>query len=303
MNNREVHISFLRHRHGLYLKLAVLLSVICIAWYLLDQPLEGAAGSSLLGYGLGSFGGLLILWLCWLGVRKRQYRASGNLRGWVSAHVYLGTALLVIGTLHTGFQLGFNIHTLNWLLMVLVILSGMIGVACYVGYPARLGRGIENRTKEQVLAEIMDLNERAIALADPLGPDVHRTVVRSASRIQIGGSFWRQLLGAGGQKSSADRLEKFIQLEQRSSEQADPAMSQTTRFMASQILHQPDVNRGEQLRRLLDVLARRDELVTLLNRSITTMARMRAWLYLHVPLSIGLLAALLAHVIVVFLYW
>ena len=128
-------------------------------------------------------------------------------------------------------------------------------------------------------------------------------MVRSASRINIGGSFWRQLLGAGGNKAGVARLEKFIDLEQRKAAQDSPDMGQTTRFMASQILHRPDVDRGEQLRRLLDVLARRDELVTLLNRSITTMARMRAWLYLHVPLSIGLLAALIAHVTVVFLYW
>ena len=32
-------------------------------------------------------------------------------------------------------------------------------------------------------------------------------------------------------------------------------------------------------------------------------ARLQLWLYLHVPLSIALLAALLAHVIALFFYW
>ena len=40
---------------------------------------------------------LLILWLLWYGVRKRRYAStSGTVQGWLSAHVYLGTALVVI---------------------------------------------------------------------------------------------------------------------------------------------------------------------------------------------------------------
>ena len=41
-------------------------------------------------------------------------------------------ALIVIATLHTGFQFGWNVHTLAYVLMMLVILSGMFGIAAYV---------------------------------------------------------------------------------------------------------------------------------------------------------------------------
>lgn len=80
------------------------------------------------GYTLGTLGALIILVLLWLGVRKRQYLdAQGSLIGWLSAHVYLGLGLAVIVTLHSGFQLGWNVHSLAYVLMLAVIASGLYG--------------------------------------------------------------------------------------------------------------------------------------------------------------------------------
>ena len=78
-------------------------------------------GGSWYGYLLGTIGALLILWLTLLGVRKRAMtRRRWSLKAWTSAHVYLGLSLIVIGTLHTGFQFGWNVHTLAYALMMLV---------------------------------------------------------------------------------------------------------------------------------------------------------------------------------------
>ena len=54
---------------------------------------------------------------------------------------------------------------------------------------------------------------------------------------------------------------------------------------------------------MLDIIGRRQELVSRVNRDIALTARMQIWLYLHVPLTFALLAALLAHIVSVFLYW
>ena len=40
-----------------------------------------------------------------------------------------------------------------------------------------------------------------------------------------------------------------------------------------------------------------------ITRDLQVQALMEVWLYVHVPLSIALLAALVAHVVSVFFYW
>jgi NhaP-type Na+/H+ or K+/H+ antiporter len=70
---------------------------------------------------LPSIGAVMIVWLSLLGIRKRVIGPKPfSLKGWTSAHVYLGLALIVVGTLDTGFQLGWIVHTLAWALMMIV---------------------------------------------------------------------------------------------------------------------------------------------------------------------------------------
>jgi len=93
-------------------------------------------GGSALGYTLGSIAALLILWLTWLGIRKRQYKAAKTtLQGWLSAHVYLGLSTIVFATLHSGFEMGLNLHTLVYLLLIIVVVSGIYGVVLFARLP------------------------------------------------------------------------------------------------------------------------------------------------------------------------
>ena len=135
--------NLLEYRQARWLRSAALLSLLCAAAYAWDDPVGGAGGGTWLGYALGTIGALLIVWLLLLGLRKRAYRSGiATLRGWVSAHVYLGVALLVVATLHTGFQFGWNLHTLAYALMVAVIASGAWGVVVYLRNPALMSDGI-----------------------------------------------------------------------------------------------------------------------------------------------------------------
>ena len=116
--------SMLVFREFRYLRVALLLCVAVIAVYAWHDPLAGANGGSWYGYTLGTIGALLILWLAWFGIRKRRYGIGQmTLQEWLSAHIYLGVSLIIIATLHTGFQFGFNLHTLAYGLMRAVIVS------------------------------------------------------------------------------------------------------------------------------------------------------------------------------------
>ena len=130
------HQSILAYARYRYLKIATVAVVVAIAAYAWDRPPNGRYGGTWLGYTLGTVGALLIFWLLYFGVRKRRYASNaGMVQGWLSAHCYLGTTLIVIVTLHAAFKLGWNVHTLAYVLMLVVIFSGFYGVYAYLRYP------------------------------------------------------------------------------------------------------------------------------------------------------------------------
>ena len=313
------HESFFTYRRSLYLKLALALAVVISAVYLLHDPAEGPSGSTWLGYGLGTAGAVLIVWLSWLGIRKRSFTtARGPIQGWLSAHVYLGLLLLLVGTLHTGFQLGLNIHTLAYVLMVLVIVSGIYGAIAYGVLPAKITlnrKGVELRS---MLVEIEKLNEAALSLADRIDAEAHSVVVRSIAKIRLGGSPWEQLTGRYRTLDDSRSLESFFNLKKQQVGDAAAAppkpkpqaksapaglRSGTTMFVIDHIFDRGSDKATVLLNKLLQALADRKELVERVNADITLRARLSAWLYLHVPLTVLLLVALLAHVLSVFLLW
>ncbi|HUK61571.1 MAG TPA: hypothetical protein VLV50_20225 [Stellaceae bacterium] len=277
-HEEDRHTPFLQYRNFLFLKIAAAAVLASIVLYYGYVPLGDRYGGTWVGYLLGTVGALLILWLMWFGYRKRSYAVSqGKLEGWLSAHVYLGLALLVVATLHTGFHFGWNIHTAAYVLMCLVIASGAFGIYCYVHYPRLMTENRGGTTMPQILARIAVLNDSLRAAAMTIDDETARLVRDATERTEIGGSGWQQIRGAYPNCTTRR------------------AIAGVDEVAARRPPEQQDAYR--QVRVLLD---EKGQLLARARSDLSYKAMMDVWLYFHVPLSFGLLAALLAHVVSVF---
>jgi hypothetical protein len=270
-------LSYQRYR---YLKIGLLLVVLSCLVYLWHNPPIKPNGGTWLGYTLGSIGALLILVLLAYGIRKRSYRSTrGKLQGWLSSHVYLGTALIVIATLHTGFEFGWNVHTLAYVLMLAVIASGFWGMYFYLRNPERMSHALHGETLEQHLLAIAEIDNESRNLAMNHLDHVNRALME-AGNAPLFESFWQQFTGRNPQCKTT-------------------AVTQLLATAEGHITESQARTNAELYELQLQKLARLNRL-----RSYTRhKAWLDVWLMLHVPLSVALLAALTAHIVSVFFFW
>jgi hypothetical protein len=93
--------SILTYAKSRYLWTSLALMGGSLAAYIWHDPGGPPNGGTWLGYTLGTIAAALIVWLMLFGIRKRNYVTSpGTLRGWLSAHVYLGTSLIFSSCSH-----------------------------------------------------------------------------------------------------------------------------------------------------------------------------------------------------------
>lgn len=271
------HEGFLRYAGFRWAKISGGLCLLIIISYALVDVTPRHNGGSWYGYTLGTIGAGLILWLTALGYRKRKMTSDyWSLKAWTSAHVYLGLSLIVIGTWHTGFQLGWNVHTLAWVLMMLVILSGLYGVIVYATLPAALSNNRDEMTQMQMLEAIRAFDRQLHSAAQPLTPADTAPVLAALDEDPFAGGIGARLSGRYPNCATAAALRTL-------------AASQSSDAAA------------------------REKVTGLLKQKVAALARLRAhlrlralleiWLYVHVPLTFALIAALSAHIISVFFYW
>jgi hypothetical protein len=275
------HEGFLRYRRFRWFKIGLILSLILILVYLFVDVQPRHNGGSWLGYTLGTIGFAMILWLSMLGIRKRAMTSGRwSLKAWTSAHVYLGLVLIVVGTLHTGFQFGWNVHTLAYVLMMLVILSGLYGISVYGLLPAGLSDSRSEMTGPQMISAVNALDKQIQISAQPLSDEDSAVVIGSLGEDPFGGGAWRRLSGSYPRCGNRAALRTMrMRLDETTGKEA-LAIEQIVGLLEK---------KQAGLQRLRGYIQRR--------------ALLEIWLYIHVPLTFVLIAALLAHVISVFFYW
>lgn len=295
----ESSSSFLGPQARRYALWASGLCVVSIALYVSQPSSLPPNGGSWQGYVLGTLGALLILWLALLGLRKRRYRSTlGTVQGWVAAHVMFGLALLVVATLHSAFQIGWNVHTLAYVLMCVVIVSGVYGLYAYLRLPRRLAAVHAGRRREDWLTALNRIDDEMRRAAQQADATTLAVVESAIDRTTLGGGVLAQVLG----RDHSRMLDPAAQ----------PAGSRTCSnrfqqplldYLAARVPQARKRDEAAALQGLLGLAAQRARALAVLRASVALQARLQIWLYLHIPLTIGLIAALLVHILVVFLYW
>lgn len=268
--------TFYNYRSYRWMWFALIVLITMVAVYIMDNPIGGKSGGTVVGYTYGIIGAAGILWLMLFGIRKRSYASRmGTLEGWLSAHVWLGIALLVVVPLHSAFQFGLNVHTLAYVLMVLTILSGIWGALNY----ATLARSIESHRGGGSTSFLVEEIEVLSAEIDKLcaqRSDVFLGAARSLD-IKYEPSFGK-LLGIGNPRP-IDRGQIGTVLSKLPPEEAPDGL------------------------KLVGLIDQKLDLTIKAFSDARKKALLKLWLYCHLPLSFGLLAALGVHIMSVFYNW
>ena len=268
--------NFITYRGYKWLIITALALVLCSVIYLIDDPMGGRNGGTVVGYTFGTLATLGIIWLMLYGARKRSYRSSlGTLQGWLSAHVWIGIGLLALVPLHAGFSFGWNVHTLAFLLMVVTIVSGVWGVLNYATLASRIESHRGGVKSTQVLEQLqtlstdirtlcVDKSDGFLALARQMNPPFSvnlRTLVRKAQLVHV------------DQRVAGKALSKL-----------------------------PEYEHDDALR-LFGLLDQKCDLTNGLMEEARVKALLRVWLFIHVPASVALCVALAIHILSVFFFW
>ena len=275
------HRSFLLYNGQVYMRVASGLCALAIVAYVFSHPSPRHSGGDWLGYTLGIVSTLLIVWLTLLGIRKRAITPGRwSLKAWTSAHVYLGLSLIVLATLHTGFQFGWNVHTLAYSLMLVVIGSGMFGVYYYATLPKLMSDNRAETGGAQMLEEISALDVDLGHAAQPINEADAKWVQRSIDAKNFSRALNVRLARHHPRCATARALEAL-----RSSAGGKTGGAR------------------DSVGRVIALLERKQALLERARRHIRYKTLLQLWLYVHVPITFALLAALVVHIVSVFYFW
>jgi hypothetical protein len=240
------------------------------------------SGSTTIGLIYGWLGFLAIVFLMFLGIRKRWHASHlGTVQGWTSSHVYLGLLTLLVIPMHAGFRFGWDVHTLAFALLAIVVLSGMVGIWLYLTIPPKLTQYESGMLPDKAEAEINQILKEAKSLATGKSGVFERAYSQELARSRdVKPQGWRLLFrprDAAG--SIAER-------------------SRELRGLVGQV---PPAEQ-DSFSKFSGLMLRKTELEAFLASEMRLKNALESWLYVHVPLSLAMSAAVAVHLLVVLYY-
>ena len=239
-------------------------------------------GGSMIGISYGVLGLIIILILMYFGVRKRQYQSSfGTLQSWLHSHIYLGILVFVIILFHSGFRFHDKIAVSAFVLLTVVVASGILGAVLYTVVPPKLINVEANLSAGEISEQINQLAQSMSRLASHQSGAFQRVCDYLIESEHPGPSAGWRILFSG---LARQRLE---------------SNAATLNNLIANV--HPDEN--AQLTQLLVLARQRTQLHDRLIRKQKYINIMAVWLYIHLPISFAMMAAVVAHIAAFFWYW
>lgn len=268
----ESFFSYQKYR-WLFVNLFVLFVLILI--YLFHSPVSDPNGGTVYGYSLGVLATSAILYLMWYGIRRRSYYSRHTtLKGWLSAHVWIGISLLVIVPLHSGFRIGMNVHGLSYMIMAAVILSGIWGAVNYKILAPQIG---SNRGSGSLKALIEQLHIYSQNISE-LCKQKSDQLLELRNQIEV----------------SLPKSVFFIIFRALPKEISDKQIAESISKIST--------DEKEIGLNLIQLCEKKRSLAVLIQKDIRIASKLKLWLLLHLPLSFALLVVVFIHIFTVLKY-
>ena len=168
--------------------------------------------------------------------------------------------------------------------MMIVIISGIVGIYFYATLPDNLSSNRADSdgavTEKMMIEQLRSLDRQLHDAGQPLDPSQAALVQASLEQDPFAGNFIQRITNS------------YSGCETRA------AIAELRRMRA----YQPRMG-DDPLDKVDGLLQRKESTLARLRKHLQIKALLQVWLYVHVPMTFALLAALSAHIFSVFFYW
>ncbi len=310
-------------QHRPWMISTLLIAVLAIVWYLAWSigKSEWPGGSSLPGFTFGVVGGLICLFelLLWFRKKVRTWRI-GRAQVWMRAHIWLGLLSVPLLVLHSGFRSGGDLSTILMILFLVVIASGVWGLAFQQLIPRTMLAEVPAETIYSQIPRIVEhMSEEAERLVlATCGPNPSGDTERAES-IEP-----KPFLTLGAMRSAGKTTGKVLQTIVPNAPVAGTEILRN--FYDTTI--EPYLRAGPRVRSPLHSARQTAVLFSNLRTNLDPEAHhcvdalegmceqrrqfahqarlffwLHCWLSVHLPLSFALIVLMIAHIVKACMYW
>ena len=254
-------------------------------WEAARQPM-GPSGSTAVGLTFGISAYALMLFAAALGLKRRvPHWRLGSAQAWMRAHIWLGLLSVLLVGFHAAFRAGGPLTTALWILLSLVVISGIAGLILQQFLPSILRSAVERESVAQQLhREFDDVQAQA------------REVIKTTTAAKPTG----EENAAAPAVSSKPVIQFYTEYLQPYLNGKNSPLGRTAQRQSMFVGLRTEI--GAPMHTTVDALERICDRYQQLIRQRWLMQLMVGWLLVHVPLSWLLLVMVAAHAIMALRY-